>query len=455
MIDKIKKMLERVDADYADIRYEVKKETAAGFNGRELSRVNANSADGYVLRVLYKGGFSSTAFTKPEDAAKAAAAAMANAKLLSRNLKEPVRLAKAPVVKEHFRPEMQEPPASVTLEEKIELTRAYNDIPLKDPKVATTTIAYTETCRDKFFASTEGAEVREELATVSISGLATAKDGPFTQSINFMTGGSDGFARLRGRHELFESRTRLLNDLLSAKPVSGGTYNVILDQTLAGVFTHEAFGHFSEADLVESMPELRGKMRLGAQLGSGAVNIVDDPTAPHQLGFYKYDDEGVPARRVQLMRGGVLCGRLHSRRTAAAFGDEATGHCVAEDYRYAPMVRMGSILIEPDPAMDFGRLLARLGDGLYLCGARGGQTNGENFTFGAAYGFEVKEGKLGGMLRDINIMGNLFTTLGNIAAVGNDVRLAESGSCGKGQLNLRSCLGGPHVLINNVVVGGR
>ena len=454
MIQKIKKMLELVEADYADIRYEIKKETVAGFNGRELARVNTNSADGYVLRVLYKGGFSSTAFTKPEDAGKAAAAALADAKLLSRNVRKPVSLAKAPAIKAHFRPEMSEPPEKVSLEEKIALTRAYNEIPLKDPKVITTSIAYNETCRDKYFASTEGTEIHEELATLSIAGLGTAKAGALTQSALFLIGGSDGFFRLRNREDYFEKNTKLLTDLLSAKPVTGGVYNVILDQDLAGVFTHEAFGHFSEADLIEEMPELRKKMSIGAQLGGEAVSIVDDPTVPHQLGFYKFDDEGVPAKRVQLMKNGVLSGRLHSRRTAAAFGDEATGHCVAEDYRYAPIVRMGSIMIEPDPATDFEKLLSRLGDGIYLCGSKGGQTSGENFTFDAAWGFEVKNGKIGQMLRDINIMGNMFTTLKNIAAVGNDPLLSEFGGCGKGQLNRRSCNGGPHVLINGVVVGG-
>lgn len=455
MITKIKKMLELVDADYADIRYEVKTETVLGFNGKDLTRVNASSADGYVLRVLYKGGFSSIAFTKPQDAGKAAATGLANAKLLSRNVKKPVHLAKAPVIVDDFHPEMEEPPASVSLEEKISLTRAYNDIPLKNPKVVTTSIAYGEICRDKYFASTEGSEIHEDLSTVSISGLCTAKEGSLTQSALFLVGGSDGLSRLRNREDYFEDHTKFLTDMLSAKSVVGGVYNVILDQDLAGTFAHEAFGHFSEADIIEDMPELRKKMGLGEQLGSEAVNIVDDPTLPRQLGFYKYDDEGVPARRVQLMKNGILSGRLHSRRTAGAFGDEVTGHCVAEDYRYAPIVRMGTIMIEPNPAMDLEKLLARMDDGIYVCGSKGGQTSGENFTFDAGWGFEVKNGKIGRMLRDINIMGNMFTTLKNISAVGNDVRLSEFGGCGKGQINRRSCHGGPHVLMNGVVIGGK
>lgn len=454
MKSKLKRILEYVNADYADIRYEKKKETIVAYNGKELSGVSANASDGYVLRVLYRGGFSSVTFSRLEDAKRAAAMAVADAKLLSKNVKRPVMLAKVPVLKAEFFPELSEPSQKVSLEEKIELTGKYNAIPLKNSCVVSTSINYNETLRDKYFASTEGAEIRETLDTLSIAGRATAKEGGLTQSTLFLIGGSDGFSRLRGREDYFERTTKVLRDLLAAKPVAGGSYDVILDQDLAGTFVHESFGHFSEADLIENMPKLREKMTIGARLGSDILNISDDPGIPRQLGFYKYDDEGVPAKRVQLMKNGILTGRLHSRRTAAAFGEEPTGHCVAEDYRYAPIVRMGTIMMEPVPGMHFEKMLDRLGDGLYLCGTKGGQTSGESFTFDAAWGYEVKNGRLGRMLRGINIMGNLFATLGNIAAVGDDLALGEFGGCGKGQLNRRSCCGGPHVLIKNVVVGG-
>ncbi|MCK4225606.1 TldD/PmbA family protein, partial [candidate division WOR-3 bacterium] len=156
----------------------------------------------------------------------------------------------------------------------------------------------------------------------------------------------------------------------------------------------------------------------------------------------------------QLMKNGVLSGRLHSRRTAAAFGEPLSGHCVAEDYRYSPIIRMGNIFIAPGTDT-FEDLLVKLGDGLYLLDAKGGQTSGENFTFGAQYGYVVRNGKIGEMIRDINISGNLYQTLQNIKEVGDDLELCRTGGCGKGQLNIRSCHGAPHIIINKVVVGGR
>ncbi len=199
---------------------------------------------------------------------------------------------------------------------------------------------------------------------------------------------------------------------------------------------------------------MRERMKIGSPLGNEVLSIADDPTLPGQLGFYRYDDEGVRTRRVQLMKNGILTGRLHSRRTAAAFGEPLSGHCVAEDYRFAPIIRMGNIFIEPGKAT-FEDLLDALGDGLYLLYHAGGQTSGENFTFGAQYGYEVKSGKLGPMIRDINLSGNLYRTLKNIHAVGNDLVLSKVGGCGKGQMNIRSCNGGPHILVKDVVIGGR
>ncbi len=240
--------------------------------------------------------------------------------------------------------------------------------------------------------SSEGTEIREDLVTTTISGMITSKDGPLTQNVRVAIGGSSGFALLRNKEEEFEKRTAIALELLKAAPVTGGTYNVVLNQDLAGVFTHEAFGHFSEADLIEDSPTMRERMQTGTGLGNEILSITDDPTMLRQLGFYCYDDEGVKARITPLMKQGMLVGRLHSRRTAAAFGEGVTGHSIAEDYRFAPIVRMGNIFIEPGKN-SFEDLLAVLGDGLYILDSKGGQTSGENFTFGAQYGYNVKGGK--------------------------------------------------------------
>ncbi len=453
MFNILKSILSKTTADYADIRYETKKEIKIVFNGKELFHLGANLSDGFVIRTLKNGGFSSIAFTKVDDAEKALKTAEENAVLIGFHSKKRVKLAKTDIIKDTFSPEISEDPRNVSIDEKLELTRTYNSIPLRHKKIVTTNIAYNEVIREKYFVSTEGAEIREDLITTSIGGLITSKDGTLTQNVRVAVGGSHGFALLRNHEEEFERKTSIAIDLLDAKPVAGGVYNVVLNQDIAGVFAHEAFGHFSEADLIEELPTMRERMQLNALLGNEILSITDDPTMPRQLGFYCYDDEGVKARRTPLMMYGRLVGRLHSRRTAASFGESVTGHCVAEDYRYAPIVRMGNIFIEPGQNT-LDELLSMLGDGLYILDHKGGQTSGENFTFGAQYGYIIKDGKKKEMIRDINISGNLYHTLKNIIAIGNDLVLSKTGGCGKGQVNIRSCHGGPHILVKNVIIGG-
>ena len=453
MFEKLRRIVSKVDADYADARYEIKKETIISFNGKELAKVASNSTDGYVVRVLKDGGMSSVVFTKESDVEKALRMAEENARLIAKTIDKPVRLAESGTVKDTFIPKLKEDPRKVPMAEKLDLVRRCNDIPLQHKKIAMTRISYEEVTREKHFVTTEGTELREDLVTTRLYGEIIGKDGNLTQNVRVRAGGGNGFATVRDQEKNFEERTAIAVDLLKAKPVQGGTYDCILNQGLAGVFVHEAFGHFSEADIIETLPAMRKKMKIGSKLGSDVLSIIDNPTIADQVGFYKYDDEGVAARPTQLMKNGSLTGRLHSRRTAGEFGEFLSGHCVAEDYRFAPIIRMGTIFIEPgEPS--FEELLTMLGDGLYILDAKGGQTAGENFTFGAQYGYLVKDGKLGEMVRDINISGNLYETLRDISAVGNDLLLSKVGGCGKAQMNIRSCHGAPHTLIKNLVIGG-
>ena len=453
MLDKMNKILSKVDADYADIRYEEKNETDISFSGKELKGIGENFTDGFVIRVLKNGGFSSVVFTRPEDADEAIKNAIEYAELMGEKSNKPVNLKDVEVVQDEYSPKMKEDPRKISIDEKFELLKKYNDLALKHEKIVNTDMRYFEMGRKRYFISTEGARIKEDLITTGIRGGLISSDGNIIQNVRLGAGGSDGFYHLRNLEEIIEKRKKIVVDLLKAKPVEGGTYNCILNPDLTGVFTHEAFGHFSEADIVEDLPALRKKMQLNNKLGNDIVNIVDDPTIKNELGYYKYDDEGVKSRRVQLMKNGVLTGRLHSRRTAAEFDEPVTGHCVAEDYRYAPIVRMGTIFIEPQND-SFEDLLKKLGDGIYVCDAKGGQTSGENFTFGAQYGYLVKNGKVKDMVRDINISGNLYKTLKNIRAVGKDHELSKTGGCGKGQTNIRSCHGGPHTIIDNLIIGG-
>lgn len=453
MLDRLRSMISGIKTDFIDIRYEIKTETQISFTGKEIQGVGSNRTDGYVVRVGKNGGFSSATVTREADVPRAVELAIEGAETIAATGGKKSMLAEVPVIKEIIKLDIDGDPREISIDDKIELTRRYNALMLKQPMIETTNLTYREIGREKYYVNSEGTAVSEEIITTNILGEVIAKRGDLVQNMRIAIGGADGYNRLLSRDDVFIERAQIAGKLLDAEPVKGGTYNVVLSPMLAGVFTHEAFGHFSEADIIEDNPSLREKMALGEKLGSDVISIVADSTMRNQIGYYVFDDEGVAVKPVTLMDKGVLTGRLHSRRTASAFGEPVSGHAVAEDMRFEPIVRMGTIYVKPGEK-SLEELLEELGEGLYLIDGKGGQTSGENFTFGAQYGFKVKDGKIGPMIRDINIMGNLFTTLQSIEAVGNDLELSERGGCGKGQLNIKSALGGPHVLIRNMVVGG-
>ncbi len=454
MIEQLKIMTRGLDTDYFDIRYETKQVEQVTMNKKEIRSCGSNLGDGYVLRVMKKGAVASVSFTKPEQAESAIRKALENAEVLAANGTTPKSLAPVPKIIDTPKAPLIEDPRQISLTEKIAITKHYSDLLFAQPKVANVEIGYTDFFRNKFFYNSEGTEINEELITTRLSGSVITQEGALTQTVRVAFGGSDGFQRVRDREAEAIEKAKIACDLLSAEPVKAGTYRMILNPGMAGVFTHEAFGHFSEADIVRDLPALKEKMQLGAKLGADILTIIDDATQPGQLGFYRYDDEGVSVRRVNLMTNGVLTARLHDRFTAAEMNEPLTGHAIAEDFRYTPIVRMGNIFIQPD-RYSLEELLSTMDDGLYIGDPMGGQTSGENFTFGANYGYLVKGGRITRMIRDINIVGNLYQTLNNVWMIGKDFVLKESGGCGKGQTNIRSCYGGPHVLFRELTVGGK
>jgi len=450
MIGNIERILDSVKAEYADIRYERMRKLRISFSGRELTEVSPSDSNGFVLRVLKDGGFSSVPFTEEKDAGYAIERAQKNARIIGRSRK--VKLKERRPEKGEFKPDMSESPEDFSIEEKIELLKGYNEIPLGHRDVTTTNSAYDEVHRERLFVGSDGTEVSEDLVTVKVMTEVICRENTNIQSAVAREGSGNGLKPLRGLEDIVEEKTRIAIDLLKARPARGGRMKILADPRLAGVFTHEAFGHFSEADLVEDMPFLRERMKMNTRLGSDALSITADPTMKG-VGYYRWDDEGVRAERVRLMDKGILSGRLHSRRTAAEFEESLTGHCVAEDYRYAPIVRMGNIFIERGE-MSEEELMKEIKDGLYLFDTKGGQTMGEQFTFSAGYGYEIRNGEIRGMVRNANLMGNIFETLKGISAVGKNLSFTSAGTCGKGQLNIRSPMGAPTILIENALVGG-
>jgi TldD protein len=346
----------------------------------------------------------------------------------------------------------------ISLAEKKKLLEGYNQIILRShPSIQTSVMGYGDSFKKIWFASSEGTYIEDEQPNIFVFGNAVARQGDLVQPAYETQGGYTSFGEIEGFEEKAEAASRRAVELLSARVVEGGKYTVVLDPMLAGVFAHEAFGHLSEADFIYENPRMKDIMQLGKRFGSDILNILDDGTYPEQLGTHPYDFEGTPTQKNELIKEGILVGRLHSRETAGKMGERPTGNARSIGYQYPPIVRMTNTYIDRGSST-FEEMIQDIPLGIYAINMIGGQTAAEMFTFSAAYAYMIRDGKIAEMVRDVTLTGNVFDTLMNIDRVGNDLQWAPNGpgGCGKGnQHPLRVGIGGPHVRIQNVVVGGQ
>jgi len=370
---------------------------------------------------------------------------------------EAITLAAIPVTVDQITATLKHDIRGIALADKKGLAEAYNNILLQhNDKIVDTMCNYGDTFRRIIFANSEGCFIEEECPMVGIRFVAVARDGDNVQMASESRAFQDGFDRVQGLEGLAQTAAQRAVDLLAARSVVGGRYPVVVNQQLAGVFIHEAFGHLSESDFVYENPRAREMMVLGRRFGPDNLTVFDDGSLAGLRGTHRYDDEGTPTRRNNLIQNGILVGRLHSRETAARMGESPTGNARAINYRHPPIVRMTNTAIAPG-ITPFAEMIKGIKLGIYACDAYGGQTALENFSFSSGYAYMIRDGQIAEMVKDVILAGNLFTTLMNIDAIGDDFQwLQTAGGCGKGgQFPLPVAFGSPHIRIQNVIIGGK
>ena len=442
-------------ADYTEIRIEQREATQISFRGRNLETASAVIDAGGIVRCLCKkGGWGVVTFNDLSDLETRVEQAYQCARLAQSE--EPIELAPIPVSQEVITVTLKHDFRGVSMADKKSLIERYNDIVLShSPKIVDTACRYGDSFSRVYLGTSEGIYIQEDRPMVSVRMTAIAREGDNVQTALESISEPGGFDMVQGYEEMALKAARRAVELLSAPRVVGGRYTVVLNQRLAGVFIHEAFGHLSESDFVYENPHAREMMVLGRRFGQDILTVFDDGSLPGLRGSHKYDDEGTPTGRSELIKNGILVGRLHSRETAAKMGEQPTGNARATGYRYPPIVRMTNTAIENGDT-PFDEMIRDIKLGVYACDMYGGQTALENFSFSSAYAYMIRDGQLAEMVRDVILSGNLFVTLMNIDAIGNDFEWSRSGgTCGKGQSGLPVSFGSPHIRIRDVVIGGK
>lgn len=458
MLNKLKEGLRVSNGEFTEIRVEKAQRTNVKYEKDKLMNIDSSEEIGGIVRTLVRGGWGIATFNSTDKIPEKAKKAYDIGKEVSSHLSESIKLANVTSEKDEVKSDQYRDFREISLEEKRDALKRYNQKMLDyDDRIESTKAVYNDSFRELSYVNSEGTELYQELPDVTLALVAIAKgDKNNIQTAHDSIGEAAGFELVQEKEEMAEKVASQAVSLLSADPLEGGQYTVLLNPKLAGVFIHEAFGHLCEADHFYKNDRLQEIMTLGRKFGPENLNVVDEGYISGRRGNLPYDEEGVSRQKTYLIRNGKLNSFLHNRETAAKMGQEPTGNARAISYRHEPIVRMTNTYIEGGEK-SFEDLIGSIDRGIYAKDAYGGQTQLEQFTFSAGHGFLIEDGEIGPMVRDVVLTGNIFKSLKNISGIGNDLDIIGSaGGCGKGgQMPLPVTDGSPHLRIEDVTIGGR
>ncbi len=248
-------------------------------------------------------------------------------------------------------------------------------------------------------------------------------------------------------------REALIN--LDAQDAPAGMMPVVLGPGWPGVLLHEAVGHGLEGDFNRKGTSAFSG-RLGQQVASAGVTVVDNGTLADRRGSLTIDDEGTPTQCTTLIENGVLVNYMQDKLNARLMGMQPTGNCRRESYAHVPMPRMTNtyMLAGQHHPEDIIRSVKR---GLYAVNFSGGQvdiTSGQ-FVFSASEAYLIENGRVTRPVKGATLIGNGPEVMKNISMIGNDLALDGGiGVCGKDGQSIPVGVGQPTLKIDSLTVGG-
>lgn len=368
---------------------------------------------------------------------------------------------------------LSEPPLSVELSKEYfaDLVRRASKLLAEYRGITESQVSCRYVTETQYFISTEGARIvtRNLYWAFSADATAHAADGtPLGDSVNYYARSKEGIPK---DQEMMESVDKMAKELLTLKDapeMEPFTGPAILGPTVTGVFFHEAIGHRLEAHRTRSDEEGQTfKGKLGQEVIPKFLDVSDDPTMLRAYGsdlngYYKVDDEGVAAQRVNLIESGVLKDFLMSRMPIPS-RNKSNGHGRASIGNH-PTPRMGNLIVTAHNPVSRKTLEARLIKlakaanvpyGLIIDTAMSGETSTDKFQFQAflnrpilVYRVDVKTGKRT-LVRGADIVGTPLLSIKNIVAAGDDYKV-QNGYCGSESGFVPTSMVAPSVLVRQL-----
>ncbi|MGN6431478.1 MAG: TldD/PmbA family protein [Gaiellaceae bacterium] len=436
-------------ASYADARAISRRSQLVATKNRRVDQLDDVETEGIGVRVLVGGawGFACAPRLDTEAARDAAGRATMFAKAAPGRHER--ALAPLEGLQGEYRTPHEHDPIEVPLEEKTALCLEAEEA-MQHAEVNVTSASVRASREHRALVTSDGTAVEQDLVECGAGIDAYAADGEVAQIRSYPSahGGSSagagweyvlGLGLVREAPRVGEQAA----ELLRAPLCPPGVTTVVIDSEQMALQVHESVGHPTELDRVYGTeaayagtsflhPDDLGSLRYGSE----AMNITGDPTTPGGLGTFAYDDEGVPAERTPVVESGVLRNFLSSRETAAKLGGGSGGSMRADGWSRMPLVRMTNLHLEPgEGALD--DLLADVDHGVYFETNKSWSIDDKrlNFQFGTQVAREIKNGKLGRLLRDATYTGVTPVFWASLDAVAGPASWVLYGltNCGKGQ----------------------
>ncbi|MCD6370766.1 MAG: TldD/PmbA family protein [Thermoplasmata archaeon] len=451
MEDIMRKILEKIDAKYAEIRYMKIKSNQVVVKNGTVSAVESSEEGGFAVRVINGGvGFVST-----NSVDKVAEAAQLAEKLSKkRDGKFPFSQEKS--YEDFWEVKEKRKIENFGTEEKIEFLMDIDkslSAPMKIQFLHDKIIK-------KIYVNSEGSLIKARIPRVEYYYMmGVIENGNFEQGYRQygITGGYE-ILDLWNFKDILLQEEKTLRKVVKAKKSPEGTFDLVVGPEVAGIIAHESCGHPSEADRIMGREAAQAgesfikQSMVGEKIGSEIVNVVDDPTVPGSFGYYKYDDEGIPAKRRYLYKEGKINEFLHNRESAGRMGTKSNGAARSSSWNREPIPRMSTTFFEPRD-YSFEELIEDVKRGIYMKSFT--EWNIDDIRYNQKYvgkeAYVIENGELKEPVKRPILE---ITTPGfysRIDAIGKDLEF-YAGTCGKGDpmQGVDVWMGGPHLRLRNI-----
>jgi TldD protein len=439
-------------ASYSDFRLSNFRSQNVSAREQVIQSVSDSENFGFSVRVIVQGawGFASSSTFSEDEVVRVTRVACEIANANKSIQKNKVELVPTKVYNETWNTPIKKNAFEVSIDDKVDLLFKIND---------KAKAAGADYCSSfiwavnewKYFASSEGSYIKQDLHRLFSSFDVTVVDkekGVFDSRDAFSVPIGKGYEYVEEYPWVkdVEEAVEHTKMKLKAPSVTPAKRDLILDPTHLWLTIHESCGHPTELDRALGFEaNYAGTSFMTTdklnklQYGSKHINIKGDRTQKDGLATRGFDDDGVKTMEWDIIKGGKFVGYQTTREMANFIGESASNGCAyADSWSHFPIQRMPNVSLQPGKEkLSLAELIADTEDGIYIKGDGSWSIDMQryNFQFTGQEFWEIKNGKIIGMLRDVAYQGNTVDFWNSCDAVcdKSEYKLGGSFFCGKGE----------------------